>query len=846
VKKADLVDFHFHDLRHTAASYMVMRGASLADVKEILGHADLKMTMRYAHLSPAHLRTAVDRLDGLTSGAAAPQVAIERAPPVELLLVHPAVTVERLGALGWISLTDCGTTVRDTDGSIPQRQSAVSRGSAPHQPARSDARAGYPICTGRPARDPPSSTPSTRESARTFFGMSFASGLPQVVSSEPQAQERHAMAAITTAASLGRRRSYSLAVRIGVALLLASGLVGLDGSPASALAPKGGLGGGGIIIVPPDPPPPPDSCQPQPTILYFTATPLNIDAGTSTTLRWSVRVPDGCAYALVVSAGPPNWISWTSSTGIAAQPQGAMKVQPAFDTSYQLTLAWGPNLLGTASKTTPVVTVNLPIAPIRRCTSKGGCFDDIPDCSLGKCRHTVTIDAPNLAPLLVQALGTPSTTVIVKDGVELDLSPQTGGPITIANGVQLIGERIAEPGKRFQPGPRLFVTTLVYHETLFETQGDTVRVTGVQIQGPSMTAGDDDHHISVGIQITGVCGPKNGDGSWPHCPSIPGHVNVEIDHNEFSGWSNAALQVSDEHGQIVVNQQVRVDRGVTPAELVYPTTEPVWIHDNFFHHNLHNGTAGYGVNVGGGAHALIERNVFDNNRHAITSGNNDPRVGYRAYLNLVLSGHGTGEQMFDIHGSGESCIDWPLCLAKHHFWVGRAGNDFDIRYNSFLYKDGAAVLLRGTPTLGLPEGAIVRFNVFAHDLPFDVAVGTYWFSGAVKWTEAPGPTVQDNLTDRKSYPPSTILCDFDGDGVPDTFIATEQTLWYCPGPSDCVTAPGSGKPTWVYLNMSTKRVDQLALGHFSGGPVCDVVDGDFISVGGAGTWKPLDRLPVPR
>ena len=66
VRHAKLEDFRFHDLRHTAASYLMMRGASLADVRAVLGHTDIKMTMRYAHLSPEHLRAAVARLDGLT------------------------------------------------------------------------------------------------------------------------------------------------------------------------------------------------------------------------------------------------------------------------------------------------------------------------------------------------------------------------------------------------------------------------------------------------------------------------------------------------------------------------------------------------------------------------------------------------------------------------------------------------------------------------------------------------------------------------------------------------------------------------------------------------------------
>jgi site-specific recombinase XerD len=72
VRAAKLEDFRFHDLRHTAASHLMMRGASLADVRAVLGHADVKMTMRYTHLSPEHLRSAVARLDGL---AAAPKAA---------------------------------------------------------------------------------------------------------------------------------------------------------------------------------------------------------------------------------------------------------------------------------------------------------------------------------------------------------------------------------------------------------------------------------------------------------------------------------------------------------------------------------------------------------------------------------------------------------------------------------------------------------------------------------------------------------------------------------------------------------------------------------------------------
>jgi len=62
VKNAKTTDLRFHDLRHTAASRMVMSGVDLYTVKEILGHKTLVMTQRYSHLSPAHQRQAVERL----------------------------------------------------------------------------------------------------------------------------------------------------------------------------------------------------------------------------------------------------------------------------------------------------------------------------------------------------------------------------------------------------------------------------------------------------------------------------------------------------------------------------------------------------------------------------------------------------------------------------------------------------------------------------------------------------------------------------------------------------------------------------------------------------------------
>jgi len=63
VKRAGIVNFHFHDLRHTFASRLVMAGIDLRTVQVLMGHKTINMTIRYAHLAPEHLKKAIEVLD---------------------------------------------------------------------------------------------------------------------------------------------------------------------------------------------------------------------------------------------------------------------------------------------------------------------------------------------------------------------------------------------------------------------------------------------------------------------------------------------------------------------------------------------------------------------------------------------------------------------------------------------------------------------------------------------------------------------------------------------------------------------------------------------------------------
>jgi hypothetical protein len=395
--------------------------------------------------------------------------------------------------------------------------------------------------------------------------------------------------------------------------------------------------------------------------------------------------------------------------------------------------------------------------------------------------NPVIITANDQRPTLLQALGTPGTYIDVQSQVDMDMSNVAHA--SIAGGVTLHGGRTPR-----NPGPRLRTSTRP--GALFDVAGDGVRITGLRLEGPDMGVPSDGGAVAI---------------------SASSVVSLDVSGNEISGWTAAGVRVVDPND--------RIDYVTNPGT--------VHIHDNYIHHNQHEGRLGYGVVISDGAYALIERNVFDWNRHAI-AGDGSDGSGYRAYDNLVLQHGGlhrwllgvwTHTHQFDMHGQ-ESC-GVGAALESVGSWLGvsddptvfncgTAGHDMSVLYNTFLYHDGAAVKLRGTPELS-PYGAFVDHNVFADDDLGD----------AVEQTESGLQVGSDNQTGVDASG-ELGTCDFDADGVNDSFMATGATWWF--------SSRGTGP--WSFLNRSKGRLSQVSLGYVDADPRCDVTYAGTVYGGG--------------
>ena len=197
--------------------------------------------------------------------------------------------------------------------------------------------------------------------------------------------------------------------------------------------------------------------------------------------------------------------------------------------------------------------------------------------------------------------------------------------------------------------------------------------------------------------------------------------------------------------------------------------------------------------------------------------------------NLVLTDGGHHEwqgidsrtHQIDMHGQSD-------CWGFPHY-CGTAGEYMDIRHNTIAYTAGAAIKIRGEPTLGLD----VARNVFSHSQVW----GGYIDDAALVQTEGSNLRQRENRFGQ-TLPNAVWVCPFEEPGlpslppVPEGFLATGETWWI------------AGSWGIRYLNSSTKMIEDVVLGDTDGDRRCDVSADGLVSRGGRTPLKAPARTDI--
>lgn len=323
-------------------------------------------------------------------------------------------------------------------------------------------------------------------------------------------------------------------------------------------------------------------------------------------------------------------------------------------------------------------------------------------------QSNVTVTRVKTASALVAALAaaTPGSVVFVENGASIDLTGMQSlvipAQVTLAGGGGVGGTG----------GPLLYTTQLAT-SPLFRIGGPGVRITGLRLRGPDSAIGPSAYYQPTSMAILAKSAP-----------------NVRIDHCELWAWSYAAVQVDYTHD--------------------------AYIHHNSMHHNRRNGL-GYAVILNHDATALIERNTFDYNRHAI-AGTGLPGVSYEARYNYV--GPNRNGHAFDMHGENEAADNGSPY----------AGDVMRIHHNTFAGTE-QAIVIRGRPK----TGAYITDNCFGQTSSAGTAIIQRYFTGNLV---ASGNTyaVASGSCHTPDAPARSIRSDVNGDGYADVVTLVEGTV----------------------------------------------------------------------